>query len=231
MKARKILGVDDEPRIRKLLQIGLKGYGYEVLTVSNGQEALTFVAQQAPDLIILDINPGAEPDGIAVCRSLREWSKTPIIALSIRTDKQVKLAAFESGADDFVTKPFDMDELDARIQAVLRRSAIQEADTPSGEIHAPGLVINLLKRRVSLNGEEVHLTPTEYELLRLLATHPGQVMTNRMLLTELRKGQKAEHDHLLRVYVNTLRKKLNEAVSAPRYIFTEPGVGYRFVDC
>src|SRR5204863_7423481 len=106
-----------------------------------------------------------------VCRRLREWSKTPVIALSIRTDKYIKLAAFEAGADDYITKPFDMDELEARINAVLRRSAIQEADTPSGEIHVHDLGINLLRRRVTLGEEEIHLTPTEYELLRLLATH------------------------------------------------------------
>ncbi len=230
MKARKILGVDDESQMRKLLQIGLRGYGYQVVTASTGQEALALAAQQAPDVIILDINLEAEPDGIEVCRRLREWSKTPIIALSVRTDKQGKLAAFEAGVDDYVTKPFDMDELEARIQAVLRRSAIAEADTPSAEIRTHDLVINLIKRRVSLNGEELHLTPTEYDLLRLLATHPGQVLTNGMLLTELRKGRQVEHDHLLRVHVNTLRKKLNDVASAPRYIFTEPGIGYRFVD-
>ncbi len=230
MRARKILGVDDEPRIRKLLQIGLKGYGYQVITAANAQEALTLTAQEAPDVIVLDINLGSELDGIEVCRRLREWSKTPVIALSVRTDKHVKLAAFEAGADDYITKPFDMDELDARINAVLRRSAIQEADTPSAEIRVHDLVINLLKRRVTLGEEEIHLTPTEYELLRLLAIHPGQVITNRMLLNELRKGQKVEYDHLLRVFVNTLRKKLNDAPSAPRFIFTEQGIGYRFAE-
>jgi two-component system, OmpR family, KDP operon response regulator KdpE len=230
VKERKILGVDDEPRIRKLLQIGLKGYGYDVITAANGQEALTLAAQQAPDVIVLDINLGSDPDGVEVCRSLREWSKTPVIALSIRTDKHVKLAAFEAGADDYITKPFDMDELEARIRAVLRRSAMQEADAPSGEIQVHDLVINLIKRRVVLNGDEVHLTPTEYELLRLLATHPGQVLTSHMLLDALRKDQKVEYDHLLRVHVNTLRKKLNDAPAAPRFIFTEQGVGYRFAD-
>ncbi len=230
MRSRTILGVDDEPQMRKLYQIGLRGYGYRVITATNGQEALTLTAQQAPDVIILDVNLGSEPDGIEVCRSLREWCKTPIIAVSIRRDKQSKLAAFEAGVDDYVTKPFDMDELDARIQAVLRRIAVGEAGGPSAEIHIRDLVINLVKRRVSLNDEELHLTPTEYDLLRLLATHPGQVLTNRMLLDEMRKGQQIEEPHLLRVYVNMLRKKLKDTASAPRYIFTEHGVGYRFVD-
>src|SRR6185295_17736089 len=134
LKARKILAIDDEPRIRKLLQIGLKGYGYHVITAADTQEALTLTAQEAPDVIVLDISLGSELDGIEFCRSVREWSKTPVIALSVRTDKHVKLAAFEAGADDYMTKPFDMDELDARINAVLRRSAIQEAHTPSAEI-------------------------------------------------------------------------------------------------
>ncbi len=228
MQGAKILGIDDEPQIRKLLQIGLGGYGYQVVTAANGRDGLNMVVQQAPDVILLDINLGSEPNGIEVCKLLREQRKTPVIALSIRTEKQVKLAAFEAGADDYVTKPFDMEELEARIKAILRRS--EGVDSLSGEIQVHDLVINFVKRRVSLNGENLELTPTEYDLLRLLASHPGQVLTHRWLLTELRKGQRVEYDHYLRVYISTLRKKLNDPASAPRFIFNEAGVGYRFAD-
>jgi two-component system KDP operon response regulator KdpE len=230
MQGAKILGIDDEPQIRKLLQIGLKGYGYQVITAPDGQAGLDLSAAQEPDLIILDINLGSDPDGIEVCRLLRERQRIPVIALSVRTDKRIKLSIFEAGADDYVTKPFDMEELEVRIRAVLRRSAVEDAHTLSGEISVHDLVINLVKHRVSLNGIDVELTPTEYDLLQLLATHPGQVLTTRRLLEELRKGKKIEYDHYVRVYVNTLRKKLHDLPSAPRYIFTETGVGYRFAD-
>jgi two-component system KDP operon response regulator KdpE len=229
-----VLVVDDEPAIRKLVDRGLASYGYTVIATSTGQEALDMAARQSPDIILLDINLETRPDGIDVCRQLRQWSKTPVIMLTVRDEKQMKLAALNAGADDYVTKPFDMEELEARIRAVLRRSAYEGAKSPSGEIHVHGLVIDLLNRRVSLNGDEIHLTPKEYDLLRLLATNPGRVITFGTLLDEVwGQSDSARPEHNVRVYINTLRKKLKDDPATsmkPRYIFNEPGIGYRFAD-
>jgi two-component system KDP operon response regulator KdpE len=230
----KILILDDDPAIRRLLERGLAGYGYSVIVTSSGQEALEIAARQSPDLILLDINLETFPDGLEVCRQLREWSKTPIIMLTVRDEKQMRLAALNAGADDYVTKPFDMEELEARIRAVLRRSAYESANSSSGEIHIHDLTIDLINRRVRLSGEEVHLTPKEYDLLKLLASNPGKVLTFRMLLEEV-WGQvdSTRPEHNVRVYINTLRKKLKDDLATttrPRYIFNEPGVGYRFAD-
>jgi len=230
----KILVVDDEPAIRKLLERGLASYGYNVTATSTGREALPIAARLPPDIILLDINLGSYPDGVEVCRQLREWSKTPIIMLTVQDEKQMKLAALNAGADDYMTKPFDMDELEARIRAVLRRSAFEGEHSASSEIHIHDLVIDLVRRRVTLKGEEVHLTPREYDLLKLLASNPGKVLTFGMLLHQV-WGQfdNAMPDHNVRVYINTLRKKLKDnpaTTMRPRYIFNEPGVGYRFAD-
>ncbi len=227
----KILVVDDEPQIRKLLRTGLTGYGYTVITAANGQDALTAAAQQAPDVIILDIALGSQPDGLEVCRDLREWSKIPIIMLSVRGDEKTKVAALDAGADDYLTKPFGMEELRARIQAVLRRVALEPATTSSAEIAVGDLHIDFANRRVIVEGEKVHLTPKEYELLRLLATHPGKVMTHRTLLNKVWGTEYGEMDHYVRVFMNQLRKKLRENPARNiRYILNEPGVGYRFID-
>jgi two-component system KDP operon response regulator KdpE len=229
-----VLAVDDEPAIRKLLERALVSYGYTVLTTSTGQEALDIAARQSPDIILLDINLETHPDGLEVCQQLREWSKTPIIMLTVRDEKQMKLAALNAGADDYVTKPFDMDELEARIRAVLRRSAYEGAKSSSGEIHVHDLSIDLVNRRVSLHGDEIHLTPKEYDLLRLLATNPGRVITFGTLLAEVwGPFDSARPEHNVRVYINTLRKKLKDDPATsmkPRYIFNEPGIGYRFAD-
>jgi two-component system KDP operon response regulator KdpE len=227
----RILVVDDEPQIRKLLRTGLTGYGYSVVTAANGQEALTAAAQQSLDVIILDISLGSEPDGLVVCRNLREWSKTPIIMLSVRADEKTKVAALDAGADDYLTKPFGMEELRARIQAILRRIAIEPATSPNAELTIGNLHIDFANRRVTVEGKEVHLTPKEYELLRLLATNPGKVMTHRTLLNKVWGPEYGEMDHYVRVFINQLRKKLRENPARNiRYILSEPGVGYRFID-
>jgi len=227
----KILVIDDEPQIRKLVRTGLTGYGFNVITAANGEEALATAAQQAPDVIILDISLGSEPDGLEVCRRLREWSKTPIIMLSVRGDEKTKVAALDAGADDYLTKPFGMEELRARIQAILRRSAIEPSTTPNAEVTVGDLHIDFANRRITVEGEEVHLTPKEYELLRLLATHPGKVMTHRTLLNKVWGPEYGEMDHYVRVFINQLRKKLRENPARNiRYILSEPGVGYRFID-
>lgn len=224
-----ILVVDDEPQIRKLLQTGLTGYGYQVITAANGQEALTAVAQRQPNIIILDIALGAEPDGLTVCQRLREWSQTPIIMLSVRSGETSKVAALDAGADDYVTKPFGMEELRARIQAVLRRAAVEQTGT--AVIHIGPLTIDLANRRVTRQGQEIHFTPIEYGILRLLVTHPGQIITHQTLLSEVWGADYRDMTHYIRIYVNQIRKKLGEnPATNERYIITEPGIGYRFAD-
>jgi two-component system KDP operon response regulator KdpE len=227
----KILIVDDEPQIRKQLKIGLSGYGYDVYTALNGQEAIILTAQQAPDVIILDISLGSEPDGLEVCRRIREWSNIPIIMLSVHSEEKTKVTALSAGADDYLTKPFGMEELHARILAILRRVVVESTATAKTEITVDSLRIDLVNRMVYIDDEEVHLTPKEYDLLRLLASHPGKVMTHRAILNAVWGPAYAEMDHYVRVFVNQLRKKLRENPSRNiRYIWNEPGVGYRFVN-
>jgi two-component system, OmpR family, KDP operon response regulator KdpE len=227
----KILIVDDEVQIRKLLTTGLEGYGYEVMSAESGQAALTAVAIQKPDLVVLDINLNSEPDGLEVCRRLREWSQVPIIILSVRSDEKTKVSALDAGADDYLIKPFGMEELRARIQAVLRRVALDPQSDPDAVIRTGSLAIDLLNRRVLVEGEEVHFTPLEYDLLRLLATHPGKIMTHRAILAAVWGPEYADMTHYVRIYVNQIRRKLREnpAING-RYILNEPGIGYRFID-
>jgi two-component system, OmpR family, KDP operon response regulator KdpE len=227
----KALVVDDEPQIRKLLKTGLSGYGYQVITAANGQEALALAAQRAPDIVILDISLGSQPDGIEVCSAMREWSSVPIIMLSVHDDERTKVKLLNIGADDYLTKPFGMEELHARIQAVLRRLSKDIHPSAPTEIWAGSLHLDLVNRRVTVANEEVHLTPKEYDILRLLATHPGKVMTHRALLNEVWGPEYSEMTNYVRVFMNQLRKKLREDPEMNvRYILTEPGVGYRFVD-
>lgn len=231
MNKMKILVIDDERQIRRLIERGLSSYGYSVVSVENGKDGIALTAQIQPIAIILDLQLGSAPDGIEVCQAIREWSSVPILILSVEDDKTTKLAAFEAGADDYVTKPFDMAELEARVRAVRRRAATAEATNSSGIIQVHDLAIDLVKRRVTLNGEEIHLTPTEYELLRMLASHPGRVISSQMLLDAVWHDEKQARAHYLRVFINTLRKKLNDRADSPfHYIFTEVGVGYRFTD-
>ncbi|MCU0497649.1 MAG: response regulator transcription factor [Anaerolineae bacterium] len=227
----KILVVDDEPQIRKQLSIGLSGYGYTVNTADHGQAALIAIAQHPPDLVILDISLGTPPDGIEVCHRLREWSKIPVIMLSVHNEEKIKVKALNAGADDYLTKPFGMEELHARIQAVLRRiTSEQPSVSPKSEIRVGALSIDMINRLVRVDDQEVHLTPKEYELLRLLATHPGKVLTHRVILNAVWGTEYGEMDHYVRVFVNQLRKKLRENPTRNiRYILNEPGIGYRFV--
>jgi two-component system, OmpR family, KDP operon response regulator KdpE len=226
-----LLIVDDEQQIRKLLQTGLTGYGYQVITAANGAEALTTVAQHRPDLVILDIALGNAPDGLEVCRRLREWSQIPIIMLSVRGDERTKVQALDAGADDYLTKPFSMEELRARVQAVLRRVALEPTSSPIATITVGDLFIDLANRTVKLAGKEIHFTPIEYDILRLLATHPGKIMTHRAILAQVWGSDYADMTHYVRIYINQIRKKLHEDPAANvRYILNEPGIGYRFVD-
>lgn len=227
---RKILIVDDEPQIRKQIKIGLGGYGFEVITASNGHDALILAAQQSPAVIILDISLGSAPDGIEVCHDLRQWSSIPIIMLSVHDEEQTIVKALNAGADDYLTKPFGMVELHARIMAILRRVTAEPGTPPKSEIVVNALRIDLANHLVYVDDEEVHLTPKEYELLRLIATHPGKVMTHRAILNSVWGPEYSEMDHYVRVFVNQLRKKLRENPARNiRYIINEPGIGYRFV--
>lgn len=229
-----ILVVDDEPQLRKLLRRGLSSYEYEVTAVPNGTEAIAWAAHNQPDLIVLDISLGSTPDGLEVCNEIRGLSTTPIIMLTVNDDKNTLLAALNAGADDYLTKPFDMDELEARIRAVLRRSASADTQIPNGMVQVHDLIIDLVKRRVTLKGDEIHLTPREYKLLCALATHPGKVLTFDNLIEEIKGDtETVKPEHYVRVYINTLRKKLHDDPSTtmhPLYIFSVPGVGYRFTD-
>ena len=231
MKHTKLLGVDDEPQIRRLLQVGLKGFGYEVMVASNGDEAIQLTMQEKPDLVILDIDLGVSPDGIEVCRQVRQWSKTLIIILSVREDRLTRIAALNAGADDYVTKPFAMEELETHIRALLRRSAAEEAITSTREIRVRELALDLQKHRVTLNDEDVHLAPEEYALLRLLATHPGRILTTDMLLKAIWGTEISMPEQHIRGFIRSLRKKLGDhPLHTPQYIVAEPGVGYRFTD-
>jgi two-component system KDP operon response regulator KdpE len=179
-----------------------------------------------PDLIILDLAmPGI--DGLEVCRQLREWSKVPVVVLSVREGEHDKVEALDLGADDYLTKPFSLDELLARMRAVLRR--VREAEEPEAPCFSAGeLSIDFAARRVTLAGEEVHLTPTEYELLRLLALNPGRVLTHRQLLTKVWGSEYSEETHTLRVHIGNLRNKIEPDPTRPSFIHTEPRIGYRF---
>jgi two-component system KDP operon response regulator KdpE len=213
----RVLVVDDEPQIQRARQTSLRGAGYE--------QALTAAAVRPPDAVILDL---VLPDGRGtdVSRELRAWSSVPIIVLSVVGDEQEKVAALDAGADDYVTKPFGVDELLARLRAALRRAE------PSGEpiVTIGDLTIDFEKHAVSMHGNAVPLTPHEYALLTLLARNEGKLLTHQAILREVWGRAYAEESHYLHVYVSQLRRKLEPDAARPRYILTEPGAGYRLVD-
>jgi two-component system, OmpR family, KDP operon response regulator KdpE len=221
----RILVVDDEPQILKALQTGLRGAGYEVDTATTGAEALTAAAVQPPDAVILDL---VLPDtrGTDVCRELRTWSGVPVIVLSAVGDEGEKVAALDAGADDYVTKPFGLDELLARLRAALRR--VDGTAEPMFEIGE--LRVDLAAREVSFAGAPVQLTPHEFGLLALLARNQGKLLTHKAILEEVWGHAYKAASHYLHVYVSQLRRKLEPEPSRPRYILTEPGAGYRLVD-
>jgi two-component system KDP operon response regulator KdpE len=220
-----VLAVDDEPQILRALRTSLSARGHDVVTAPNGESALDELAGREPDLVILDLGlPGI--DGVEVIRRLRSWSTVPVIVLSVRDAQADKVAALDAGADDYVTKPFAMDELLARMRAVLRRKAPSEAEPPV--VRAGDLEVDLARRLVSRDGAPVHLTPTEFALLEQFVTNPGKLLTHRWLLRKVWGEAYQTEAHYLRVYVAGLRKKLEPDPSAPTRILTEPGVGYRW---
>lgn len=224
--ATRVLVVDDEPEIVRGLKIILRGAGYAVEAASTKGEALASVAKRPPEALVLDLVL-PDGDGVGVCKEVRRWSRLPILVLSAVGDEREKVRALDAGADDYVTKPFGTDELLARLRAVLRRSP----DSGHAErIELGDLTVDLEDRKVLRDGEEVHLTPIEFDLLRVLAQHPGRLVTQRQLLQEVWGPQYAEESHYLRVHIAHIRSKIERDPSRPRYLITEPGVGYRLRD-
>jgi two-component system KDP operon response regulator KdpE len=218
----KVLLVDDDATLRRTLGIGLRAAGHEVLLVADGRSALQAVREDRPDLVVLDLGL---PDlsGVEVLRRLRGWSTTPVVVLSARAESAEKVQALDLGADDYVTKPFGMDELLARIRAASRRAG---SDVPV--LETGDLVIDLPARRVTKGGAVVRLTPTEWGLLEMLVRTPGRLVGQRELLHEVWGPSYGRETNYLRVYVGSLRKKLEDEPARPRHVITEPGIGYRF---
>jgi two-component system KDP operon response regulator KdpE len=218
------LVVDDEPQIRRFLRTSLGAHGYHVIEATCGQEAVVLTTTERPDVMILDLGL-PDLDGLEVIRRVRAWSKLPIIALSVRDAERDKIAALDGGADDDVTKPFGMGELLARLRAALRHRLHMVAAEPV--FRSGGLMVDLARRVVTVDGQDVKLTPREYDRLRVLVTHAGKVITHQQLLREV-WGPGAVHEtHYLRVYMAPLRQKIEPQPAQPTSILTEPGVGYR----
>jgi two-component system KDP operon response regulator KdpE len=220
----RVLVVDDEPQILRALRTGLSAAGYDVAVAGTAAEALAAAAMRPPEAVILDL---ILPDrsGVEVCLELRGWTDVPILVLSAVGDEREKVAALDAGADDYVTKPFGIDELLARLRAVLRRAA--PATAPVVELGE--LTVDLEKRLVTLRGEPVALTPTEFELLRLFVQHEGKLLTHPAILRAVWGPAYGDESHYLHVYVSQLRRKLERDPTRPRYLLTEPGAGYRLV--
>ena len=222
---RTILLVEDEPQIRRLLRTALAAHGYRLIESATGEDGLQQAATRLPDLIIVDLGL-PDLDGVDVIKRLREWSATPIIVLSARGQERDKVEALEAGADDYVSKPFGVGELVARMRVAWRHAlGAHQPDEPTFILG--DLRIDLAHRRVSVGGRDVHLTPHEYRLLTTLARHAGKVLTHHQLLKEVWGPPYTEQAHYLRVYMAQLRRKLEDNPARPRYLLTEPGVGYR----
>lgn len=222
----KVLVVDDEPQIRRALRTSLEAHGYDVATVGTGEEGVLAVAEMAPDLVLLDLGL-PDVDGAEVIGRIRAFSEVPIIVVSVREGQHDKVAALDAGADDFVTKPFGMEELLARSRAALRRRR-PEDPTPS-VVRFGDLTVDLARRLVTRGEEALHLTPTEYGLLEALVSNPGKLLTHGWLLRRVWGRGYGTETTYLRTYIRALRRKLGDDASAPGLITTEPGVGYRWV--
>ncbi|MDK9706032.1 MAG: response regulator [Desulforhopalus sp.] len=220
----RLLIVDDEPAIQRFLKTALEGGEFELHQAMDGRAALTATVAEKPDLILLDLGL-PDMDGVEVITRIRQWSQVPIIVLSVRDRETDKVKALDSGADDYLTKPFGVGELLARIRATLRRAL---PPSPEPVYRIDDLEVDLANRLVRLRGEEVQLTPTEYDVLRLLVSNAGKVLTHRQILKQLWGATYLEQPHILRVNISNLRHKLENDPSRPRYIVTETGVGYRF---
>jgi len=224
----KILVIDDEPQIARALRTILQARRFQVLVAHNGETGLALAAAQQPDIIILDLGL-PDMDGVEVCRRLREWTQTPIIILSVRDSEQDKVLALNQGADDYLTKPFGIEELIARLRVALRHSAQAGSTASAPLIGSEALQIDLAQHRVTQNGVEVHLTATEFKLLAYLARNAGRVLSHQAILARVWGLENSERVEYLRVYIRQLRLKLEVDPEHPRYIINEPGIGYRFL--
>jgi two-component system KDP operon response regulator KdpE len=223
-----ILVIEDEPPLQKFLRLTLATQDYNVIEAATGEQGLRHAVMGRPDLVILDLGL-PDMDGVEVTRRLREWTAIPIIVVSARGKEQDKVVALDAGADDYLTKPFGVAELLARVRVVLRHLAAADRDTGDPVFESGSLRVDLAKREVTVGGEAVHLTPNEFKLLTILIRNAGKVMTHRQLLKEVWGPGSSEETHYLRVYMNQLRQKLEPDASRPKHLLTEPGVGYRLV--
>jgi two-component system KDP operon response regulator KdpE len=223
-----ILIIEDELAIRKFLRVTLTSQGYQLIESDTGRDGLLQAATRAPDLVILDLGL-PDMDGVDLVKQLREWSAIPVIVVSARGKEQDKIVALDAGADDYLTKPFGAGELLARVRVALRHAATLKADTGEPVLQVEDLMVDLLHRRVTVSGNEVHLTPNEFKLLTVLVKHAGMVLTHRQLLKEVWGPGSGNETHYLRVYMNQLRQKLESDPARPKYLLTEPGVGYRLI--
>jgi two-component system KDP operon response regulator KdpE len=221
-----VVVIEDDPQIRRFLRTGLHAHGFEIHEAETGKSGLTVAATRKPDLIILDLGL-PDMDGVDVIKKLREWTSRPVIILSARNMETDKVAALDAGADDYLTKPFGLDELLARLRVALRHAAQPGLVDATNVFSSGGLKVDLAQRRVHCDGAEVHLTPIEYRLLTALIKHAGKVLTHRQLLTEVWGPSYVEHSHYLRIYMGGLRHKLEADPARPKLLLTEPGVGYR----
>lgn len=221
-----VLIIDDEPQILRALKTILSANRFRVATAANGEQGIAQAVAQPPDVIILDLSL-PDMDGFQVCQQIREWSRVPIIILSVRDSEKDKVAALDKGADDYLVKPFGSEELLARIRVALRHSE-QSLGNRGSIITAGGVSIDLARHVVTLNSEELRLTATEFKLLAYLAAHPDRVLTHQAILTQVWGFEEFDHVEYLRVYIGQLRKKLEQNPDEPQIILTEPGVGYRF---
>lgn len=221
----RVLIIDDENQIRKMLKVALSAHSYEIEDAATGQEGLNKVALFHPDLIILDMGL-PDLDGLTVLKKLREWTRIPIIVLSVREMENDKILALDLGADDYVTKPFSMGELLARMRVALRHATKTEEEPV---LSYGGLTVDLAHRQVTVEGNEVKLTPTEYDILKNLVIHAGKVLTHRQLLKMIWGVDYQQEAHYLRVYIGQIRRKIEKDPARPQYIITESGVGYRFI--
>jgi two-component system KDP operon response regulator KdpE len=222
----KILIVDDEPQITRVLRRSLSAHRYEVRTAADGESALETVRDFAPDLIITDLSM-PEMNGIELCREIRKKSEIPIIVLSVKGEEKTKVEALDAGADDYITKPFGIDELLARVRAALRRAPLK-SEQQAENLSEGDFQVNFPARQVFVRGSEIHLTPKEFDLLVYLFQNRGKVMTHRNLLAAVWGGNYTEQPEYLRVFIGNLRKKIELNHAEPKYILTEPWVGYRF---
>jgi two-component system KDP operon response regulator KdpE len=221
-----IVVIEDDPQIRRFLRTGLSAHGFAMHEAETGKQGLIVAATRKPDLVILDLGL-PDMDGVAVVQGLRGWSSLPIIVLSARTQEADKVAALDAGADDYLAKPFGLPELLARIRVALRHSARSPQQENGAIFSVANITVDLLQRRVCRDGNAVKLTPIEYRLLAALVKHAGKVMTHRQLLAEVWGPSYVEHSHYLRIYMGSLRRKLEADPARPRILFTETGTGYR----